>query len=109
MISQYSLVSEAYIGHQLPGHFICIHKRWGQLRQDALLAAEKNNSDTIRVSAPAPATTIVLREASAVAPVAVNKVVDKVAEQEIAEDNTMLVAEAGARRIKKRKSGNIAR
>ena len=74
--------------------------------------AEVNNGDTIRVSAPASApvaTTIVLRGAS---PVAVNEVVNEVAEQEIAKNNTMLVAEAsatGARQIKKRKSGNIAR
>ena len=57
--------------------------------------AKKDNGDTIRVSVSAPAaTTIVLREASAVALVAVNEVVDEVAEQEIAEDNTMLVAKA---------------
>ena len=43
-----------------------------------------------------------------IAPVAVNEVVDEVAGQEVAETNTMLVAEASAtraRRIKKRKSG----
>ena len=73
------------------------------------MAAEKDNSDTIRVSAPAPATTtIVLREAFVAVNEVVNKVVNKVAEQEIAENNTILLAEAGARRIKKRKSGNIA-
>ena len=45
--------------------------------KDALLAAEKNNGDIIRVGAPAPAaTTIVLRKTSAVAPVAVNEVLD---------------------------------
>ena len=56
---------------------------------------------------------MVLREASAFAPVAANEVVDTVAEREIAEDNTLLVvAEASAteaRRIKKRKSRNITR
>ena len=65
--------------------------------KNVLLAAEEDNGDTIRVSAPAPiANTIVSRKASAVAPVAVNEMVDKVAKQKIVKNITILVAEASA-------------